>query len=172
MSRHRLTILWAYFIELALVLIIYCMMHWRIGSDRLGNVIQENWQAFSTIGGVLFAGGLAALLFVGQLLGTDFGKYMAWRKADRYYLNACKVQTILFLIAAILPFGAALGRIRAIGHAAWVLFLYACVNGITLVVNTVDLVRLRQKFYSEYNRAHPRDKDGAQDTLGTTKRPS
>lgn len=149
--NKRSIIYWAYVVELLLVCLIYGIMMVTIGNERLVRVIQDNWATFSTIAGVLFAGGLAVLLYMFQILDSEFGKYLRWQKADGHYLRAYQVQTLLFLIAAGLPVATAFGHNNIIAHSAWLFLLYACVNGITLVQNTVEIVRLRQKFMAEYD---------------------
>jgi hypothetical protein len=36
-------------------------------------------------------------------------------------------------------------------HVVWFVFIYACVNALAVVRNTVEIVHLRQKFQSEYD---------------------
>jgi len=151
MKRDGVILTWAYAVEFFLVGAIYGVMLHFAGANKLIEVMEKNWPTFSTIAGVLFASGLAAFLFFAQLLDSEFGKYLKWRKADGHYLRAYQVQVLLFLLAAGIPAALAFGRHDLIGHGAWVVFLYACVNGLTVVRNTVQIVRLRQKFQVEHD---------------------
>ncbi|MDA8086721.1 MAG: hypothetical protein M0Z75_08485 [Nitrospiraceae bacterium] len=151
MKKSSIVISWAYAIELLLVCLIYGSMMIIIGTGRLVGVLQDDWTTFSAIAGGLFAGGLAVLLYIAQMLDSDFGRYLRWRKADNHYLRAYQIQVVLFLIAAGLPIAAAFGKNNIVAHSAWLIFLYALINGLTIVQNTVEIIRLRQKFMAEYD---------------------
>ena len=122
-----------------------------IGDERLRAVMNDHWPVFSTITGVFFAAGVAVILYLGQILDSEFGKYLNWRRADAHYLRGCQVQTVLFLVASVCPVIATLASYSWVTGVAWCVFLYACINGVTVVRNTVELLGLRQKFRSEYD---------------------
>jgi hypothetical protein len=144
-------VIWGYAVEALFAGVVYGCMILLIGSDRLVVVMSAHWQVVSTIAGMLFAAGLAAIFYLDRVLDSEFGKYLHWRKADLHYLRAYQIQTVLFLIAAGLPIAAILQNHELVAHLAWCIFLYACINGLTVVQNIVGLVRLRQKFRSEHD---------------------
>lgn len=147
------TLAWGYLVEVILAGILYFVLSWKGFDLKLSKVLHEHWPMLSTIAGVLFAAGLAALIFFAQALDSPFGKYLGWLRADGHYLRVFKFQCLVFLIAAILPGFTELWQDPVIAHASWLLFIYACINGLTLVTNVVDIVRLRQKFLLEHDIA-------------------
>jgi len=151
MRRDDAILRWAYLVELLLVGLIYGGMLVGLGQERLVNVIQNHWQVFSTTAGALFAIGVGAIFYFAQMLEPDFGRYLHWRKADMQYLRAYQIQALLFFAAACTPIAAIVGNNAVVGHVAWIMCLFSCVNGITIVQNTVGLVRLRQKFRSKHD---------------------
>lgn len=151
MKRDRAILTWAYLVEALLVILIYCVMIAFLGHERLVGVIQSYWQVFSATAGGLFAVGVGAVCWFSQMLESDFGKYLHWRKADMQYTRAYQIQTVLFLVTAVAPMTAMFGDNAAAGHVAWITCVYAFVNGITVVQNTVGLVRIRQEFRSKHD---------------------
>lgn len=151
MKRDEILLSWGYAVEGVLVAVAYGVMVLAIGDEKLLTVMSDHWPVFSTIAGVLFAAGVAVILYLGQMLDSEFGKYLNWRRADSHYLRGFQIQTVLFLIAGGVPIIATLQSNAWVTHLAWCVFLYACINGVTVVRNTVELVRLRQKFRSEHD---------------------
>jgi hypothetical protein len=155
--RCFLTLAWGYIGEILLTAILYSFFQWYGFGPKLGEVLNGNWPMLSAPAGVLFAAGIGALIFFAQSLDSPFGKYLGYLKADGHYLRAFKLQSLVFLIATLVPVLAEFWRNRVITHVSWLLFLYACINGITLVTNVVDIVKLRQKFLFEYDLATKTD---------------
>jgi len=151
MRRDHPIVIWGYLVELLLVGAIYGSLLIVIGRQRLSMVVQNHWQVFSVISGALFTAGVAALLYFAQVLHSEFGKYLNWRNADYHYLRAYQIQAVLFFVAGGVPVAVAFASSDVVKHLAWLVFLYACVNGITVVRNTVELVRLHQKFRSKHD---------------------
>jgi len=151
MIKDRVLIIWAYILELMITGIIYGTLIRVYGNEFMMDVLENYWRTFTTISGILFGCSVALLIFLGQMLASEFGKYLRWRKADFHYLRAFQIQTMLFFVAAVSPISVALGRNHIIFHGTWLVLLYAGVNGFTVVSNIVGLIRLRQKFRSEYD---------------------
>jgi len=145
-KRHIGSMIWGYLVELLLVGLAYIGLLAAFGEGRLENVVTSHWQTFCVVAGVLLGVGFTGLLFFGNVLQSEFGKYLKWRKADERYLHAYRAQAILFLCAVIAPLAGTFLGYRFMTHVTWIVALYAGVNGLTVIVNTGWLIKLRLKF--------------------------
>lgn len=152
MKQHRRVILWAYGVELLLSGILYALAILLFSSKKIVGIMLENWSLFSTIAGILFAAGIAMLIYVFQFLNSDFGKYLSYKKVDQNYLHSYQMQAILFFIAIGLPVVSFFLKSSLIAHLSWLAAIYAIVNGLTNIRNTVELVKLQQRFILEFER--------------------
>ena len=153
-------LLWGYVVEILLAAFLHGLLLLIVGLSPLATVVGNYWMALSAMAAMLFAAGIAALIYVAQSFNSDFGKYMRYRKADRHYLRAFEFQTLVFLLAGILPVGTLFTSNRGFIHLVSLSFLYALVNGISLVHNMVGLVSLNQKFqFDQAVVASPRDSE-------------
>ena len=142
MKRDGTILTWAYAVELILVGLLYTLMLHFVGAEKLVNVIEKHWQVFIGIGVAFLAVGIALSIWFWQGLEGEFGKYLKWRKADGHYLRAYQFQVVLFLFATVFPALMAFGRNDLIAHTTWCALVYASVNGLTIVNNTVKIVGL------------------------------
>lgn len=151
MKKDTRVVAWSYTVELLFVALAYGGIVVFLGEARVIKIIQEHWSVFSATAGGLFAIGFGAIIYFSQILESDFGKYLHWRKADVTYMHAYQVQAALFFSACGAPAILIFSDYALLAHFAWVVYIYACVNAITIVQNTVALIHLKQKFLSEWN---------------------
>jgi len=155
-KRHWL-LSWGYLGEIVLTALLYGLLVLIGLTDQLRAIMLDHWGVVSTISGVLLGIGSGALLFLAQELNSEFGKYLAYLKADTDYLRAFQIQAVVFFLATLTPAVSAFWKDVYAIHFAWVLFIYACLNGLTLLTNVEKIVRLRQKFLIEYDKAKNSD---------------
>lgn len=154
MKRHRRLKAWGYIVEFIAVGVIYGPILFFAGEKHLDSLLQKNWAACSGIAATLFAAALAGLIYMAQAFASEFGKYLKWLgEADESYIKAYQIQTLLFLMAGIVPPIAAFLKNDIVVHIAWITVLYAVINGMSLIDNTVWLIRMNLKFRVEYDAA-------------------
>lgn len=156
MKQYRFILFWGYVVELLLVLVVYGIILNYVDRQDLPRIVQDNWGIFCGVSGGLLAIGVTFLIFILQMANSEFGKYLAWRKADVHYWRAYQVQVFLFFLATVMPIIAGLGKSAWAGHAAWIFLLYATVNVLTVIRNTVGLVRLQQTFLAKHDAERAR----------------
>jgi len=145
-KQHTRSVVWAYVVEIILGILVYVLLLVTVGPQFLGDVLSDHWATFCTVGLALFAAGFAGLVCFARFLDSEFGKYLKWRGADEHYLRAYVVQEVMFLGAVLASFATAVLRYGFLVHVTWLILLGATVNSLTVLINTRDLIRLRQQF--------------------------
>ena len=144
-------ILWAWSGEFLLILISYSLLLCYLGSDQIINIVYEHCKVLSTISGLILGVSVVILICYYQSLDSDFGKYLAWRKVDDQFLRIFQYQTILPFLATVGPFAAVQIKVNILTHFIGILFLYTCINELSVITNIGHIIRLKQKFRREYD---------------------
>ena len=151
MKNYRGVILWTYIVEIVLALVVYALILVLIGRENTVSTVYDHWVAISALGGVLLGVAIAALLYYYQTVDSDFGKYLSWRKVDGVLRRIFQLQNVLPFLTLCIPFIATFAKSKAIAHFIALLFIYTCINGLTIIFNIGWVVRLKHKFVVGYD---------------------
>ena len=145
-------IIWAYLKEAILTICCYLFIFVLVGFEPVVKFIQPLVWELSAIGGLVLGMDIAFWIYFGQGLESEFGKYLLWSKSDIPYMKAYQWQCILSLFAVILPIGMKFIKATWFPHFICLFFIYVFINAITVIGNTFQIMRLKQKFQFEYDR--------------------
>lgn len=151
MKKYTAYIFWAYAVELLLTLIMYGLLLSHIGNAKAVSLICDHWATISKVAVAIVALSGAILLYYYQVLDSEFGKYLSWREADGRFLRVFQFQTVLPLLTLFASVSVSFTKNTLLSHLVWILFLYTCINGLTVIINIGRIVRLKQKFRFHYD---------------------
>lgn len=159
MKKYTGYILWAWVKEFILTLILYGLLMLYLGSEKISNIIYSNCETIIIIAAIVSAVSVAILIYY-LSLDSEFGKYLTWRKIDNWFLRAFQFQTIMPFLTACCSLTLLFIKSNVLSHVILILFLYTCINGVTVIQNICDLYRLKQKFRFEYDLLNQNNKNG------------
>lgn len=144
-------ICWIWAVEVLLSLTIYATLLFRNSYENIALIAFANWGKLLAISGIILGISVAILIYYYQILDSEFGKYLSWRKVDGLFRNIFQFQTILPLITICWLLMTSLIQSRLLANIIWILFVYTCINSLTLIINIGKIIYLKQKFQSEYD---------------------
>lgn len=144
--KRVMLICWGYVVELALAAIVYGLLLFFFGAEKVAAFLSNTWGAWSTVCGVVLAVAVSMFVVVLQMLTSDFGGYLVSRSADGPFRKAFGTAvaisfagTIAFIIAGNIKWAPAT-------HAAGVLLLLVAINLYSMMKNAMNLQRMHALF--------------------------
>jgi hypothetical protein len=151
MKKYTGLIFWAYAVEVLLTLLIYGLLLLYMGNAKAVNLIHEHWGVVLTVAGIIFGVSVAILIWYYQVIDSEFGKFLQWRKVDIQMRRVFQFQTILPFVTICVTVSVAVVQLAVLAHILLFLLLYTCLNCVTVILNMGQISHLKQHFRLQYD---------------------